>query len=255
MSLNWISNDDLYGAVLSVYETVKTALTATTLKNLKSNIIDPFSLVMETGLLKIPLEQWIKNETQRQTQKTMQNAIGDFHQTILGTVDGWEDLGLAHPTGLDIRKEDDSIYAEIKNKYNTLNSSSAKTTADKLINVANQLPNSKCYVVHIIGSSQAPYNRQWLKNGEPRHERVYQISGESFYELVTGSKTALFDLYRALPEVIESVIEREGKLELHESSAMDDLKNAIDKSEITDHDYFEYFLKSAYKNWDDLDSE
>lgn len=32
------------------------------------------------------------NETTRQAQKTLQNHIGDFHQNILGSVDGWINL-------------------------------------------------------------------------------------------------------------------------------------------------------------------
>lgn len=57
------------------------------------NVVDPFSALFDVLTQNIPLSEWFEQEKSRQTQKTMQNAIGEFHQEILGGMDGWEDLG------------------------------------------------------------------------------------------------------------------------------------------------------------------
>ena len=64
----------------------------------------------------------------RQTQM----KEGDIAQVVLGNWYEWEDLGTGHDSGLDIRKPDNSAIIELKNKWNTCNSSSAKAVNDKL---------------------------------------------------------------------------------------------------------------------------
>ena len=47
----------------------------------------------------------------------MSNAIGTFHQSVLGSVEGW----LNHDTGYDLENPSRKLIAEIKNKHNTMN--------------------------------------------------------------------------------------------------------------------------------------
>lgn len=75
-------------------------------------------------------------------QKQMKE--GDIAQIIMGNFIGWEDLGNKSKYGLDIRKLDNSIIMEIKNKYNTCNSGSQKAVLDKLSNYKRKFPNTRC---------------------------------------------------------------------------------------------------------------
>ena len=59
---------------------------------LYKNIVDPFSALFDASYQGISLSQWLELEKTRQIQKTFQNEIGSFHQQILGSIDGWEDL-------------------------------------------------------------------------------------------------------------------------------------------------------------------
>jgi len=44
------------------------------------------------------------------------------------------------------------------------------------------------------------------KRGRPEaNEKIREIDGASFYEIATGSKTALADLYQYLPHVLASI--------------------------------------------------
>ena len=53
-----------------------------------------------------------------------------FHQNIIGEMPGWENLKVGK--SIDLRNREKKIIAEIKNKYNTMNSSSALAIYDKL---------------------------------------------------------------------------------------------------------------------------
>ena len=57
---------------------------------------------------------------------------GEIAQILIGNWYGWEDLKSGHSTGLDCRKLNNSVIMELKNKYNTCNSSSEKILLNKL---------------------------------------------------------------------------------------------------------------------------
>ena len=86
-------------------------------EKLFENIVDPFSALFDSAISGITLSEWIKREKTRQMQKTLQNAIGTFHQNVIGSIDGWEDLGTGNV--VDLRCQSKKILAEVKNKWNT----------------------------------------------------------------------------------------------------------------------------------------
>lgn len=245
--LTWISNDKLESAVEKVFLAISQTMQSTTLADLQSNVIDPFSFLFETLATGKTTEEWLELETQRQKQKAITNKIGEFHQEILGSVDDWEDLGIGDDTEIDIKNNDDTIFAEIKNKGNTLNSSSAKTTHGKLVNVVNQYPQATGYVVEIIRTTVSPYDRVWTSRQFTTHPKVRRISGDNFYALVTGSLTALQDLYHAIPKVLDKVIEKHGQITVSDSTAMEEIKQKSESD--TEDSYRKYFLNSAIENY------
>ena len=114
--LKFISDKDLCDAVARVVKIIETAEHDVEIK-LHKNVVDPFSALFHGITHAISYQEWIEQEKARQTQKTMQNAIGDFHQEVLGAVLGWKDLGVGG--GLDVVNEEKKIIAEVKNKFNT----------------------------------------------------------------------------------------------------------------------------------------
>ena len=52
-------------------------------KKFYSNVIDPFGPIFEMAIHKINADEWEELETIRQIQKTIQNAVGDFHNIFL----------------------------------------------------------------------------------------------------------------------------------------------------------------------------
>lgn len=76
--------------------------------------------------------------------RQQQMKEGNIAQISIGNFDGWEDLGIGHSSGLDCKKKDNSIVMEIKNKFNTCNSSSQKTLLDKLAKYKKENPATRC---------------------------------------------------------------------------------------------------------------
>ena len=76
--------------------------------------IDQFKTIFDIYSNRFTLEDWINFEIPRQHDKTVSNRVGDFHQNLLGSVDGWINLGRGDPSGMDLKKEDNSIWIELK---------------------------------------------------------------------------------------------------------------------------------------------
>lgn len=94
------------------------------------NVVDPFSILFEMGSFDMTFDRWLDSEKNRQTQKTLSNHIGLFHQNILGSMKGWSSLGIGRM--VDIVCDEHKIIAEIKNKHNTLKASDRSSMYFKL---------------------------------------------------------------------------------------------------------------------------
>jgi len=208
--LPFINNENLYTHVRDVLNTAQHA-SDLAVKNLYSNVVDPFSAIFDALRQEITLIDWIEQETARQIQKTMQNALGDFHQAIIGSMNGWEDLSVGHV--VDVRNIKRKIIAEIKNKHNTTKGSDKKSIYD---NLNSQLIAGRKgftgYYVEIIPKGRKPYNKAFTPSDNvtqkrrPVNEGIRVIDGKSFYALASGHQEALKMLYTALPKVISDIL-------------------------------------------------
>lgn len=98
-----------------------------------SDIYDPFLEAITSGLYNVTTDQHQKNTRRFQLEHSMKMKMGGFHQKLLSAFPGWKNLKQGDASGVDVVKEDESEYAEIKNRTNTMNSGSAKTVNDKLV--------------------------------------------------------------------------------------------------------------------------
>jgi hypothetical protein len=171
------------------------------------NTIDPFSALFDAAKQNITLSEWLNQEKSRQVQKTLQNAIGTFHQEILGSMPGWESLQVGGI--IDVKNDQEKIVAEIKNKHNTTNSSSAEALYDHLSNVLNnKYLGYTAYYVQIIPKSRREYNKPYIPSGKQLNEKIRVIDGKSFYAMASGHQDALKMLYMVLPKVISDILQR-----------------------------------------------
>lgn len=170
------------------------------------NGIDPFSSLVDAAFQNISPHDWLEQEKVRQAQKSLQNAIGAFHQNVLGSMPGWRDAGYAG--SFDVESASKRILAEVKNKYNTMNSTTAKGVCDSL---AKHLDNGKsgftAYLVQIIPKTSTPYDEEFAPHrSAPPREDIRRIDGKSFYALATGDSDALRKVYEAMPEMLAKIL-------------------------------------------------
>jgi hypothetical protein len=178
---------------------------------LQRNGVDPFKMVFDMVVRNRDFDSLIEQEKNRQYDKKSGGRIGDFHQKLLGGVDGWIDLGVGDETKVDLKKEDDTIFMELKNKYNTVNSDSLSAVRQKLERITNNFPNSTAYWAYVIEKNGTSGESEWNYLGD-NNLKLRKIWGSKLYELITGKSDALEKTWIALPIAIKDVLNGENDI-------------------------------------------
>ena len=179
-------------------------------EKLFDNIVDPFSALFDSAISGITLSEWIKREKTRQMQKTLQNAIGTFHQNVIGSIDGWEDLGTGNI--IDLRCQSKKILAEVKNKWNTTKGNHKVRVYDDIKKLLEQPKNKgfKGYYVAILSKAKinAPFtpSDNETSSRRPIDENIVEVDGATFYDIATGEKDSLKKLYQTLPYILSNIL-------------------------------------------------
>ena len=143
-------------------------------------------------------------------QKTLQNAIGTFHQNVIGSIDGWEDLGTGNI--VDLRCQSKKILAEVKNKWNTTKGNHKVRVYDDIKKLLGQPKNKgfKGYYVTILSKAKinAPFTPSDNETGNrrPIDKNIVEVDGATFYDIATGEKDSLKKLYQTLPYVLGKIL-------------------------------------------------
>ena len=156
-----------------------------------SNVVDPFAAAIEATVFGHKNEnEWRISELHRQKQKALMNQIGNLQQAIIGRLPGWKsfDAGFDMPDVVGSRGRQ-KIIAEVKNKYNTMNSNSAAETYDKLVDFLSR-DEFKGYigvVVQIVGPLPRGVHWKPFAPGKKRVERddLIVMGGRPFYAIAT----------------------------------------------------------------------
>ncbi|WP_050254076.1 Eco47II family restriction endonuclease, partial [Streptococcus pneumoniae] len=164
-------------------------------------------------------EQIISNEIFRQRDKSNNNDIGYFHQTIFKYIEhcrvpnngedgGWDVIfentnGIIMPDGSRVSR----VYVEMKNKHNTMNSASSGKTFIKIQNQLLQDDDCECFLVKAIAKNSQNIKWEPKVDGQKMgHKYIRRVSLDQFYSLVTGQKDALYNMCMVLPEVINKAV-------------------------------------------------
>lgn len=200
-NLTFISNQNLFN---HVRETVLKYRFAIDLKEFKKNLIDPIKLTFDSKVYQKDVQSLINDEIMRQMDKSNTNHIGYFHQNIFQYFgNGWS----VPKVGFDVVNETQKIFVEMKNKHNTMNSSSSQKTYMRMQHKINITPDATCFLVEVIAKNSQ--NTPWiisLDSEQISDLRMRRVSIDKFYEIVTGEPDAFKKLCEKLPIVIDDVI-------------------------------------------------
>ena len=200
-NLGFISNENLFK---HVKETVEKYRFQIDLKKFNKNLIDPIKLTFDSKIYGKSIEEIIESEIIRQMDKSNTNHIGYFHQNIFKYINkNW----MVPKEGFDLINEDERIYVEMKNKHNTMNSSSSQKTYIKMQGMLLKNAQNRCMLVEVIAkhSQDNPWKIS-LDGQTHEHEYIRRVSIDKFYALVTGESRAFKKLCEVLPTVLDDVI-------------------------------------------------
>lgn len=248
-NLTFISEEDFTNHVKATIEKYGEKLQSFDLKRFNKNIIDPIKLLFDKNVYHASWDEIVSNEIFRQRDKSNNNDIGYFHQRIFqylenchvpanGKEGGW-DVIYKNPVGIPIPDAGcvHTVYVEMKNKHNTMNSSSGEKT---FIKMQNQLLNDDdcaCFLVEVIAKHSQ--NIKWETTVDKRkvgHKLIRRVSLDQFYALVTGQEDAFYQVCMALPAVIEKAVqELDGSLIPHDT-VMDELRERASQLNISSED-------------------
>ena len=188
------------------------------------------------------------NEIFIQSDKSNNNDIGYFHQRIFQYIDkchvpengkegGW-DVIYQNPDGIVLPDGDvvHTVYVEMKNKHNTMNSASSGKTYIKMQSQLLDDDDCACFLVEAI--AQRSQNIKWETTVDQKkvsHRRIRRVSMDQFYALVTGEKDAFYQMCMILPEVINDVVMNSDAKVPHDT-VLEELKNIADSMGKKDED-------------------
>ncbi len=212
--LDWIRDADLESEIKHLLERAKSAQCDAE-ADFGKNVIDPFSAMFVMSGFDLDFDTWAKAETTRQSQKTLQNHIGEFHQNVLGSIDGWRNMRTGNV--IDLVSESDQKFAEVKNKYNTISGGKLADlyySLDSLVMPKTSIyKDYTAYYVAIVPKRRSRYDKVFTPSDKGKgekcaaNEKIREIDGASFYTMASGDENALRNLYAILPELIEKCSE------------------------------------------------
>ena len=210
-NLGFISDEDIF---CHVQKTVRLYRNTINLKEFNKNIVDPIKLTFDSKVYGKALEEIIEAECIRQIDKSNNNTIGYFHQNLFKYAgNGWE-VPANGVTGFDVQNPSLHIYAELKNKHNTMNAASSSKTYMKMQGQILAYDESVCMLVEVI--APASQNKKWEVTIDKRkfaHNHIRRVSIDQFYDIVFNDKQAFFKLCKALPQILDDVMEEELQIE------------------------------------------
>ena len=236
-NLSFISERDFTNHVRLTIEKYGEKLESFDLKRFNRNIIDPIKLIFDKTVYNATWEEIVSNEIFRQRDKSNNNDIGYFHQRIFQYIDNCYVPANGEDGGWDIIYKDENgiiipdfgkvhtVYVEMKNKHNTMNSASAGKT---FIKMQNQLLNDDdcaCFLVEAI--AQRSQNVKWETTVDKKkvgHKLIRRVSLDQFYALVTGKEDAFYQMCMMLPETIEKVVKEQEDALIPHDTVIDELK-------------------------------
>ena len=248
--LSFISDEHLLSCIENLHKSYLKAKANVSKKKFYKNKIDTIKLTFDAKFNDLDEETLIETEINRQIDKSINNSIGTFHEEILDGIEGFE---MGNLSGFDIKATDNTLFADIKNKHNTMNSSSAESLFQKLANYADTYKKAKCYWVQVLAKNS--FNEKWygeINGKEYSHSRVYKISGDQFYELLSGKENALFELYQVLPQAISDYLNKQENEKNQSNSALEEITVSSKKSKRSILDEITFENYNYYLGFDKL---
>lgn len=203
--LSFVSDEHFIKCISILHKSYLKAKNNITKKSFYANKVDTIKLTFDSRFNEIDEEDLIQSEILRQIDKSINNSIGTFHEQILGGIEGFE---VGKLSGFDIKATDNTLFADII--CDDLSPKFEESIFMKFANAANIYKKSNCYLV-LANATERMHSKWIVEKGELRvsHKRVFKISVDEFYDLVTLKEDSIQEVNFVLPKAIKDYIETE----------------------------------------------
>lgn len=235
--LSFISERDFRKHVQDTIQHYGEKLAPYNLKRFNSNIVDPVKLIFDKTVYQYSWDEIIKNEVFRQRDKSNNNDIGYFHQRIFQYISGctvpqagW-DVIFSKDCRIDVPEcgSVKTVYVEMKNKHNTMNSASSAKTYMKMQGQLLSDDDCACFLVEAIAKKSQ--NATWsvsVDGVKQNHRRIRRVSMDEFYKTVTGQADAFYRMCMVLPSVIQEVVATSDSIAIPRDTVIEELQRIAD---------------------------
>ncbi len=230
--LNFITEEEFISHVQATILKYGEKLESYDIRRFNGNLIDPIKLIFDKTVYKSSWEEIVKNEIFRQRDKSNNNDIGYFHQKIFNYIEGCEvpdagwDVIYRNPGGITTPDGDvvHTLYVEMKNKHNTMNSASSGKTYIKMQSQILDDDDCACLLVEAI--AKRSQNIKWaatVDGKKVQHKLIRRVSMDQFYAMVTGEEDAFYQMCMVLPEVIQKVVDTSDSVSVPNDTVIQEL--------------------------------
>ncbi len=243
-SLSFLTEKDFTELVQATIQKYSEKFESFDLKKFNNNLVDPVKLIFDKTVYHSTWDEVVKNEIYRQRDKSNNNDIGYFHQNFFSYIEGcsvptsgWDVIyqnknGIVLPDGETVH----TIYVEMKNKHNTMNSSSAAKTYIKMQDQLLSDDDCACFLVEAIAKKSQ--NIKWEASIEGRkvqHKRIRRVSLDQFYSTVTGVDDAFYQICMVLPSIVKKVVDSYAGSIVPQDTVLEELKE-LARHQVMDSD-------------------
>lgn len=200
--VSFITDEHLLSCIENLYHSYTKAKENISKKKFYNNKIDSIKLTFDAKFNYLDEESIIEQEILRQTDKSINNSIGTFHEQILGGIDGYE---IGNLSGFDIKAKDNTLFAILS--FDEVPVKFQEFIFEKLAKQANTFKNSTCYFVDF--SENTSLSEKWIIGNNEltiSHKKVFKITADYFYTLLSGQDDAIIQLNKTLPVAIKDFL-------------------------------------------------
>ena len=238
--LDFITEQDFKHHVQNTIQHYGEKLAPYDLEKFNSNIVDPIKLIFDKTVYQYSWDEIVKNEIFRQRDKANNNDICYFHQRIFQYIKdctvpqaGWDviftpDNRIEVPECGTVK----TVYVEMKNKHNTMNSSASGKTYIKMQGQLLNDDDCACFLVEAI--AKRSQNITWavsVDGTKQRHRKIRRVSMDEFYKTVTGEEDAFYKMCMVLPSVIQEVVATANAIQVPHDTVIEELQHIADEKD------------------------
>ena len=118
-----------------------------------------------------------------------------------------------------------TLYVEMKNKHNTMNSASSAKTYIKMQSQILEDDDCACLLVEAIAKKSQ--NIKWTTKVDGKnvqHRLIRRVSMDQFYAILTGEEDAFYNMCMELPGVINAVVNEEESVSVPHDTVIQELR-------------------------------